>query len=182
MDPWTYINISPTGDKYIWMRRRLRNFNDAGSILNWVNATASLKNLLLEPPAAALPPVHYQQSSLHPTYHQPYSTNNQQGSHHSRSISRPITISFLPSKMNPLTQSPLRCSFYEPTIASPLTTYTLCQPNICPSDSLPRNPKRRKIVIPPSVDYHALTTPQPITITTRANRIMDEKKIKQTLW
>ena len=169
-------------NKYIWMCRNLRNFNDVSSIINWVYAMASVKNLLLDPPPASLFPAVPQQSSLHPSHHQFLSTSNQQRPHRDLSISRPTTTTFLPSKRKPLTQSPLRCSTYEPSIASPLSTYTLCEPNISPTDSLPRCPKRRKIAIPPSVDYHAPTTPQPFTLKTQAKQIINEEQIQHTVW
>ena len=34
-------------NKYIWMSRQLRNFNDVGSIIHWANAMIYVKNLLL---------------------------------------------------------------------------------------------------------------------------------------
>ena len=90
-------------NKYIWMCRNLRNFNDVGSIINWVNTMASVKTLLLDPPPASLFPAVPQQSSLHPSHHQFLSTSNQQRPHHDLSISRPTTATFLPIKRKPLT-------------------------------------------------------------------------------
>ena len=64
-----------------------------------------------------------------------------------------------------------------------LTTYTLRFPTICPTESIPHCPKRRKIAIPPSVDYHATTTSKhsTSTIPTKAKSI-DEGLIKNALW
>ena len=56
-----------------------------------------------------------------------------------------------------LTPSPPRCCSYSPSKPKSLTTYTLCLPNIPSADSHPYCPKRRKLSIPPSVDYHAAT-------------------------
>ena len=132
-------------NKMLWMSRQLRNFNDNVNIGNWVHAMSMLKSLLL--PLSALDhqslpePLQSQAIISHPT---------------KWSITPPTTISFLPAKKKPLIQSPPRCSNFEPQ-AVPLTTYTLCLPIIPPTDSLPQRPKRRKLSIPPSVDYSAST-------------------------
>ena len=111
--------------KYVWMCRHLRNFNDVGSITNWVSATIAVKNLLLETPLAAHLSAVPQPSSLYLSHQQLSSNNNLQSPHPERSIACPTTISFLPTKQKPLTPSPSRYSSYEPTIHSPLTPYTL---------------------------------------------------------
>ena len=36
-------------NKYCWMSRQLRNFNDTNSIIHWSNAMFSVKALLLQP-------------------------------------------------------------------------------------------------------------------------------------
>ena len=82
--------------------------------------------------------------------------NIRQSPHPDFSISKPTTTNFLTNTI-PLTQSPASCSYYEPRTPSPLTTYTLRLPTVCPIESLPQCPKRRKIAIPPSVEYNAPT-------------------------
>ena len=145
-------------NKYLWMSRQLRNFNDAGSIMNWAHAMSLVKSLLLETPPNA--PVHAnRQPSSQPPALDLYPTNNQQRSQTDRSITLPTTICFKPTKRL-LSQSPVSCSNYPPSKPSPLTIYTHCQPTVCPTQSAPPCPKRRKIVIPPSVDYHGTTKNQ----------------------
>ena len=64
---------------------------------------------------------------------------------------------------------PTRKTVYIPLTPPPLSTYTLCLPNINPDDSPPQYSKRRKLAIPPSVDYHAsVEIPQPSSTATTA--------------
>ena len=158
-------------NKMLWMSRNLRNFNDTTSISNWAHTMSILKNLLLPP----LPPAPQNKPRPSPTQ-----VNILEPA---RSITPPHTICFQPAKKKPLTQSAPRCTinnyskpspltpltqsaprctinnYSKPT---PLTTYTLCLPNIASTDSLPQRPKRRKLSIPPSVDYDFSTvTPLP---------------------
>ena len=159
-------------NKYLWMSHQLRHFNDVASIINWSNAMTLVKGLLLEPlPAAPTPikpiPASAPRPQSQPLFliSNPYkSTTNippvPTSNHDARSITPPTTISFKPKKTMPLTQSLLRCSSYLPRKPSPLTTYTLSNPAISSSDSLPRQPKRRKLAIPPSVDYNAPANPR----------------------
>ena len=168
--------------KYVWMCRQLRSFNDVGSIMNWVNATISVKSLLFIPPPSGL--FH---PDPHPSSHLPnqqlFSANIWQSPNPGYSIARPTTLSFNPTKKKPLTRSPGRCSSYVPCKPSPLTTYTLRLPNICPTDTHTQCPKRRKLDIPPSVDYNASTTPTLNTSTTPIQtKAIDENTIKNTLW
>ena len=76
-------------NKYLWMSRHLRNFNDAGSIINWANAMLLVKSLLIDP----LPT----------------------RSHLERSITPPSTICFQPSEKKTLKKSPSYCSSFGPT-------------------------------------------------------------------
>ena len=162
------VNISNklVMNKYVWMGRQLRYFNDAGSIMNWANAMCLVKGLLLEPKpepqvsANSQPP----SPSFLPSQHR-FSTINQhtlstkitRNTPSICSITPPITVCFKPATKQSLTQSLPRCSTYVPRKPSSLTTYTLCLPTISPADSLPQCPKRRKLSVPPSVDYHATT-------------------------
>ena len=140
-------------NKYVWMSRQLRNFNDVGSIVHWANAMIYVKNLLLEPsPSAPLPDP--QPSQSHGYDQRPRMENIGQSPHPDFSISKPTTINFLANTIL-LTQSPASCSNYEPQSPTPLTTYTLRLPTVFPTETFPQCPKRRKIAIPPSVDYNA---------------------------
>ena len=158
-------------NKMLWMSRKLRNFNDTVSISNWAHTMSILKNLLLPP----LPPA--PQNIPRPS---PTQVNIPEPV---RSITPPHTICFQPAIKKPLTQSAPRCTINNNSKPSsltlltqsaprciinnhskpsPLTTYTLCLPNIASTDSLPQRPKRRKLSIPPSVDYYYSTeTPLP---------------------
>ena len=179
-------------NKYIWMCRQLHNFKDVDSIINWVNAMISVKSLLFVPPPAAHFPIDPQPLSSHPSDLQPFSANTRQSTQHDYSIARPRTISFNPSMTGPLTLSPTRSSDYEPSIPPSLTTYTLRLPNICPEETPPQCPKRRKLNIPPSVDYHAFITPKlgSSTITPKLStsatptqtKEMKVQILKNTLW
>ena len=155
------------------MSRNLRNFNDTYSIRNWAHTMSILKNLLLPsqpPPAPQLirqpPPTQNDipepARSITPphtiSFQPAMMTCNQQNTNPRRSITPQTPINFQPTATEPLTQSPARCSWYVPREPSPLTIHTHCWPNVSPSDTLPPCPKRRKLDIPPSVDYHASTT------------------------
>ena len=155
-------------NKYLWMAHQLRRFNDVGSIINWSNAMLLVKGLLFDPLPAAPTPVNTTSSTVslqhtkhHLSINEPHvsSTNIPPvplSTLSTRSITPPTTICFKPTiKTMPLTKFPLCCFDYSPRKPSPLTTYTHCQHAISPSDCLPRCLKRRKLAIPPTVDYHA---------------------------
>ena len=72
-------------NKYIWMCRQLRNFNDAISIVNWANATMHVKALLLDDEHGSLARLH---SST---------TINQQSYDPDCSITSPTTICIQPT-------------------------------------------------------------------------------------
>ena len=142
-------------NKMLWMSRNLRNFNDTVSISNWAHTMTILKNLLLPP----LPPPAPQNI--------PPPTTQVHNPELVRSITPPHTICFQPAMKKTLTQSAPRCTINKHSKPSPLTTYTHCLPNIPSTDSLSQRPKRRKLSIPPSVDYSASTvTPPPISTAT----------------
>ena len=48
-----YLSNTTIMNKYLWMSRQLRNFNEAGSIINWANAMHLVKCLLIEPQPTA---------------------------------------------------------------------------------------------------------------------------------
>ena len=160
------------------MGRQLRYFNDVGSIMNWANAMVLVKSLLLEiqpepqsstNPQPQSPSIFRSQHRFPVNYPHISSTKTSRSTLVSRSITPPTTICYKPATEKPFTRSPPRCSSYTPLKPSPLSTYTLCLPTINPDDSLPQYPKRRKIAIPPSVDYHAsIEIPQPTSTATTA--------------
>ena len=145
-------------NKFLWMSHQLRNFNDIGSIITWANAMLHVKSLLLDPLPATPVTANQQQlspqSSPHTSTRNVLTTNNSHWTHPERSIAP----CFQPSREKPLTMSPSCCSNYVPTKPSPLTIFTHRQPTISPTNSLAPSPKRRKIAIPPSVNYHASIT------------------------
>ena len=132
-------------NKYIWMSRQLRNFNDVGSITNWANAMLLVKGLLLDPVPARPTRINQtpsQPSSLQRTIR--LKANNLQRTYQERSITPPTTICLQPSKQKPLSKSPPRTSNYVPTKPSPLTIYTHCQPTISPTNPLSPCPRGEK--------------------------------------
>ena len=140
------------------MSRNLRTFNDTVSINSWAHTMSILKNLLL-PPLPSAPQNIPQPSPTRTIIPQP-----------KRSISSPRTICCQPATMMPLTQSAPRCTINKQGKTLPLTTFTLRLPNIASCASLPQLPKRRKLSVPPSVDYNASTvTPLPTSTTAAAS-------------
>ena len=149
-------------NKYLWMGRQLRNFNDAGSIINWANAMNMVKGLLLKSNDVSSLPAHPAPTSRTPipSSHSPpqlhRSTDNKNicsptTSHCTlsiRSITPPTTICFQPKKKSLNPSSSIRCSFL-PSKPKPLTTFTLRLPNIPSANSHPNRPKRRKLSIAP---------------------------------
>ena len=158
-------------NKMLWMSRNLRNCNDITSICNWAHTMAILKNLLLPP----LPP-----TSLNMPRPSPTRVNN---SEPVISITPPHTICFKPTMKKPLTQSPQCCTINTYQKPSPLTTYTLCLPNIASTDFIPQRPKRRKLSIPPSVDYNASAeTPIPTSTAAAASTTRTTPGLGSHLW
>ena len=150
-------------NKFLWMSRQLRHFNDAGPIINWANAMLIVKGLLVDPLPACpvlgnIQPTSQPTSPLPASHHQ-ITTNNLQR-WPERSITPPTIISFQPCRKKPLTKSPSWCTDYVPipTKPSPLIICTHSHPSISPTNSLAPCPKRRKIAISPEVDYNASTT------------------------
>ena len=146
-------------NKYIWMSRQLRNINDVGSIINWTNAMLLVKSLLFDPvPISSAADT--LQSALLRTTPQLTTQNmfNSQRPHPELSINRPTIITIQPLKKTLLTTSPSRCSSHVLPKPSHLTINTHCQPTIPPINSQAPSSKRRKISIPPAVDYHASST------------------------
>ena len=159
-------------NKMLWMSRNLRKFNDTVSISNWAHTMSILKNLLLPPLPAPAPQNIPQQPPTQVNLSEPV-----------RSITPPHTICFQPAMKKPLTQSAPRCTINKHSKPSPLTTYTLCLPNIPSTDSLPQRPKRRKLSIPPSVEYSASTeTPLPKSTATAASPTRTTPGLGSHIW
>ena len=143
-------------NKFVWMGRKLRNFNDTGSIINWSIAMSHVKGLLFESEALAPVPAKIQPRRLSLSSH--LNRSSTPPIHPELSITPPNTICFQPSKKNSISKSPSYYSNVLPTKPSPLTIYNHRHPTNLPTNSFAPTPKRRKITIPPSVDYHASTT------------------------
>ena len=141
-------------NKYCWMSRQLRNFNDWNSILQWSNAMLSVKNLLLQPQEAYIqsPPILPTKSAI--------TVSN---THTALTISRPSSRSYQPEAEPCHTLSRTWINF-QPQPPSPLSVYTsreLSIPTHTPPDvSLYPPSKRRKSILPPEVDYNTSTLPQ----------------------
>ena len=153
MSPATNVN-SYILNKYCWMSRQLRNFNDCNSIIQWSNAMLSVKNLLLHPQEA---------DSLFPTI---LSTNsaNTSNTHPALTISRLGSTTFLPAAEPCHTFSRTWNADFLPQPPSPLSIYTSRElsipPHTPPDDSLNPPSKRRKTTLPPEVDCNAPKLPQ----------------------
>ena len=159
-------------NKMLWMSRNLRNFNDTVSISNWAHTMSILKNLLLPPLPPPAPQINRQPPPMQDHISEPV-----------RSITPPHTICFQPAMKKPLSQSAPRCTINKYNKPSPLTTYTLSLPNIASTDFLPQPPKRRKLSIPPSVDYYAPTeTPLPKSTATAASSTNATPGLGLHLW
>ena len=159
-------------NKMLWMSRKLRNFNDTVSISNWAHTMSILKNLLLPSLPPPAPQIIRQPPPTQVNISEPV-----------RSITPPHTTCFQPAMKKPLTQSAPCCTINKHSKPSPLTTYTLCLPNIAPTDSLPQAPKRRKLSIPPSVDYYASTvTPLPTSTAAAASPTNTTPGLGSLLW
>ena len=71
-------------NKYCWMAKQMRNFNDSNSIIQWSNAMICVKNLLL----------HRQETYSH---HSPTTIKRSHGNPRQvYSVSKPTTLSFQP--------------------------------------------------------------------------------------
>ena len=174
-------------NKYLWMSHQLRHINDVASIIHWSNAMLFVKRLLLEPlPAVSTPTSTIPPSALRPSSQTLLSISNPRissinippapiSNHDARSITPPTTTSFKPVNKMPLTRSLVLSPSCFPSTPSLLTTYTLCNCAVS-SDTLPRQPKRRKLITPPSVEYN----PSP-TIPAEPSPFV-ECQIKQVAW
>ena len=138
-------------NKYCWMSRQLRNFNDSNSIIHWSNAMLSIKKLLLQPQEADI-----QFSSTLLTK----ATNT----HPALTISRPSLTSYSPAAEPCHTLSRTWNANFKPQQPSPLSVFTPREVSIPPHtppdvSASPPN-KRRKTILPPEVEYNALALPQ----------------------
>ena len=137
-------------NKYFWMSRQLRNFNDSNSIIQWTNAMLSVKKLLLQPHEADI-----QFPSTLPTK----AANNFSNTHPALTISRPDLTSYLPAVEPCHTLSRTWNANFQPQAPSPLTVFTSRElsipPHTPPDVSASPPSKRRKTILPPEVDYNA---------------------------
>ena len=142
-------------NKYCWMSRQLRNFNDSNSIIQWSNATLSVKKLLLQPPEADI-----QFPSTLPTK----AANTFSNTHPALTISRPGLTSYLPAAEPCHTLSRTWNANFQPQPPSPLSVFTSRELSIPPHTppELSASPpcKRRKTILPPRFDYNDSALPQ----------------------
>ena len=157
MPPATNVN-SYILNKYCWMSRQLRNFNDSNSIIQWSNAMLSVKNLLLKPIEADI---------LLSTTLSTKSANNLSNTHHALTISHPSSLRFLPAPEPCHSLSRTWNATFLPQRPSPLSIFTpreLSIPPHTPPDESHNPPsKRRKTILPPEVDCKAPNFLQPRT-------------------
>ena len=136
-------------NKYRWMSRQLRNFNDSNSIIQRSSAMLSVKNLLLHPQEADI---------LLPTTLPAKSANTFSNTHHPFTISRQSSLCFLPAAEPYHTLSRAWNANFQPQ-PSPLSTFTTRElsilPHTPPDDSYNPPIKRRKTIFPPEVDCQA---------------------------
>ena len=138
-------------NKYCWMSRQLRNFNDTNSIIHWSNAMFSVKALLLQPCEA--------DTMITPL--QPSAFGNASFKKHAiLTFSRSNSIDFLPTVEPPHTLSQMHTSNFQPHPPSPLSIFTprelSIQPHTPPYESPKPASKRRKTTVPPQVDCEVL--------------------------
>ena len=146
-------------NKYCWMARKLRLFNDSNSISQWCNAMASLKKL--HPHDIEC----YRSHSSNPYNRSPSIRRN------FYSVSKPTTLSF-PSTtipnciLTPSTTPPLHFAPQEP---SPLSIHhpqkLSIHPVPTPGDLQMPLAKKRKTLLPPQVDCTSPTPPKIFTST-----------------
>ena len=148
-------------NKYCWMARKLRLFNDSSSIIHWCNAMSSLKNLLPQDLER------YSTNSTNPS-------NRSHSIHHKAySVSQPTALSF-PSATKPqciLTPSSTPPLHFPPQEPSPLTIHhprrLSIHPVLTQNDLNISLAKKRKTILPPQVHCTSPTPPKtPTTIPT----------------
>ena len=153
--------ISSTGhanqilmNKYCWMAKQMRNFNDRNSIIQWSNAMMFVKNLLLD----------HQDTYSH---HSPTTIKGSLGNPlQVYSVSKPTTLSFQPLSKPYciLTPSSTPSVNFAPHKPSPLSLhhpYRLSiQPTSTPNYIQPPPIKKRKTMLPPQVEIISTTTHQ----------------------
>ena len=159
-------------NKFCWMARQLRNFNDSNSIIQWSNAMMSVKNLILN---------HQETSSYH-------SSNPSKGSysksHNVYSVSLPTTLSYPPTKKRQrvLTPSSTPSLNIAPQQSPNLTIHHLRRLSVHPVSTLNNiqmsRGKKRKTTLPPHVDC---TSPTPVrnasTTPTTKPELSDSSKL-----
>ena len=142
-------------NKYSWMSRQLRNFNDSNSIIQWSNAMLSVKKLLLQPQEAD-----FQFLSTLPTK----AANTISNNHPELTISRPGLTNWLPAAEPCHSLSRTWNANFQPQPPSPLTICTSRElsipPHTPPDVSASPPSKRRKTILPPEADSNALALPQ----------------------
>ena len=151
-------------NKFCWMARQLRNFNDSNSIILWSNAMMSVKNLLLHQLDTETP-------------HSPIiSSGSYRDTLCKYSISRPTYLSYPPmtKPRRILTPSSSPSLNFVPQSPSPQTIQHHRWLSVLPTNTkidiqMPPIKKRKTIILPPQVDcnsqtHHQLATPKTTTL------------------
>ena len=149
-------------NKFCWMARQLRNFNDSNSIILWSNAMMSVKNLLLHQLDTETP-------------HSPIiSSGSYRDTLCKYSISRPTYLSYPPmtKPRRILTPSSSPSLNFVPQSPSPQTIQHHRWLSVLPTNTkidiqMPPIKKRKTMILPPQVDcnsqtHHQLATPKTI--------------------
>ena len=150
-------------NKFCWMARQLRNFNDSTSITQWSNAMMSVKNLMLN---------HQETFRYHSSNPSKGSYSNPQ---HVYSVSPPTTLSYHPSKkrqrvLTPSSTPPLTFAPQQPPA---LTIHHSRRLSVHPVSTLNNiqksHVKKRKTTIPPQVDCTPYTPVRTASTTSTNN-------------
>ena len=153
-------------NKFCWMARQMRNFNDTNSITQWSNAMMSVKNLMLN---------HQETFSYH-------SSNPSKGPfsnpHNVYSVSLPTTLSYPPTKKRQrvLTPSSTPTLNFAPQQPPTLTIDHLRRLSVQPVSTLNNiqmshvKKKKRKTTVPPQVDCTPPTPVRTASTTSTTNR------------
>ena len=150
-------------NKYCWMARQMRNFNDSNSIIQWSYAMLGVKNLLLQ----------LQETDSHRTLIT--SKRSHCNRIHRFSVSHPTTLSFSPitTPHRILTPSCTPSLNFAPQDHSPLSIHhprrLSIQPSPSPDYVQPPPTKKRRTILPPQVECKSFTTlptssPNPTTV------------------
>ena len=161
-------------NKYLWMCRQLRNFNDINSLIAWSHAMNCVKNLLLQSLPARLVkelqiPAHSSNLRSGPVMNQTNTILRPTISPQSTMNFPPTTMDFLtksthnylnfkPKPVEPFTVSPNRNFAFQPRSPSPLSISNSYQQVIKPSSKI-----KKQYLMRPKTSYPTGIKPSPLT-------------------